>query len=95
MTYCDASESTDCLFKYHGTGQPGRTTGRASSGMHGPRHAPDHGPRYYKPDHGPRYEPGRLLRAIVPLELRASGPPTLIHMDGHGGPAPWSLQPES
>jgi hypothetical protein len=24
--------------------------------------------------------------AIVPLDLRAGGPPTLIHMDGHGGP---------
>jgi hypothetical protein len=33
--------------------------------------------------------------AIVPLDLRTSGPPTLMHMDGHRGPAPWSLPPES
>ncbi len=33
---------------------------------------------------------------IVPLlDRRAGGPPTLIHMDGHRDPAPWSLQQES
>ncbi len=33
--------------------------------------------------------------AIAPLDLLAGGPLTLIHMDGHGGPVPWSLQQES
>ncbi len=34
--------------------------------------------------------------AIVPLDLRAGGPPTLIlTRDGYRGPVPWSLPPES
>jgi hypothetical protein len=33
-------------------------------------------------------------RATVPLDLQTSWLPTQRHMDGHGGPMPWSLQLE-
>ncbi len=56
--------SIDCLSNYHG--RVSRDVLRAWSGwaspvIHGPRHEPGHGQRYYKPDHGPRYELGRQL----------------------------------